>query len=806
MSTIDHFAASQAVLLGVSEAGVLHEGENPSNHSAIYTKLNVGKFSTEVERIESEKRTNWRNATSNALNHFYETLGDRLRSIEAPECLSCQDVLCTKHGDSIEKYTVDILESIETAAKDSLPSTGGIQRRGKSIIPGWSEYVKPYCSESKFWRSIWISSGKPNCGYIFQAMNQSKNQYKYAVRRLKRANDKIQNDKFCKSILRGGVNMFDEIRKYRGKSRTCSSRIDEEVGSGNIAGHFANIYQQLYNRTEHGELLENVHEHILQGVGQGGLVQAERITEEVIAKALKKMKPGKNYALYDFQSDCLIHGPPELVHHLTHLIRSFVIHGQIPSIIMLCTLLPIVKDNLGDITSSSNYRAIATGSLLLKLLDIVILMLEGDKLACDPMQFGFQSKSSTAMCTWAVTATIDHFISNGRNVFGCAMDLSKAFDMVEWGELFSALVGKGIHPIFLRVLLFIYKNQKCNVKWAGQLSEKFDVSNGVRQGAISSPLLFSVYIDELLRILRKSGLGCHISQVFLACYGYADDLMLLSASKSGLQEMINICEKFAKKKNLKFSTDPNPSKSKTKGVIFSKKAVNTRNIPPVLLNGDPLPWVSQVKHLGHVLQCNNSMQTDCLQKRGKLIGKLNSFSQEFHFVQPEVFVKILCIYATSFYGSNLWNLYSKDCERIFSAWNVSIRQCFGLARETHRYFIEDISEVLHPKTVMCGRLAGFHRTLKTSLKFPIRFLVNLKERDQRSYFGENLCKIGKECGKPFPTKEEVKKHLKFFRVPENEKWRIPLIKDLIACKYGMGDIPNLSLAEIEEILGSICTT
>ena len=150
LSTIDHFAASQAVLLGVSEAGVLHEGENPSNHSAIYTKLNVGKFSTEVERIESEKRTNWRNATSNALNHFYETLGDRLRSIEAPECLSCQDVLCTKHGDSIEKYTVDILESIETAAKDSLPSTGGIQRRGKSIIPGWSEYVKPYWSESKF--------------------------------------------------------------------------------------------------------------------------------------------------------------------------------------------------------------------------------------------------------------------------------------------------------------------------------------------------------------------------------------------------------------------------------------------------------------------------------------------------------------------------------------------------------------------------------------------------------------------------------------------------------------------------------
>ena len=94
------------------------------------------------------------------------------------------------------------------------------------------------------------------------------------------------------------------------------------------------------------------------------------------------------------------------------------------------------------------------------------------------------------------------------------MDLSKAFDMVEWGELFSTMVKRGVHPIFLRVLLFVYKNQKCDVKWAGKYSHRFSVSNGVRQGAVSSPLLFSIYIDDLLKILRKSGLGCHISNIF----------------------------------------------------------------------------------------------------------------------------------------------------------------------------------------------------------------------------------------------------------------------------------------------------
>ena len=218
-------------------------------------------------------------------------------------------------------------------------------------------------------------------------------------------------------------------------------------------------------------------------------------------------------------------GPPELVYHLTNLLKLYVSHGLVPYILLLCTLLPLVKDNLGDITSSDNYRAIASGSLVLKLLDIVILLLEGDKLGCDVMQFGFQAKSSTTMCTWAVNSVIDHFISKGRTVYGCAMDLSKAFDMVEWTELFTSLMNRGVEPVFLRVLLYVYQNQLCDVKWGGKFSERFSVSNGVRQGAVSSPLLFSVYINELFKLLRSSGLGCHIANIFYACFGYADDLL-----------------------------------------------------------------------------------------------------------------------------------------------------------------------------------------------------------------------------------------------------------------------------------------
>ena len=69
--------------------------------------------------------------------------------------------------------------------------------------------------------------------------------------------------------------------------------------------------------------------------------------------------------------------------HLTNLLKTFIVHGTIPYFVLICTLLPLVKDNLADTTSSDNYRAIASGSLLLKLLDMIILILEGDKQACD---------------------------------------------------------------------------------------------------------------------------------------------------------------------------------------------------------------------------------------------------------------------------------------------------------------------------------------------------------------------------------------------------------------------------------------
>ena len=221
------------------------------------------------------------------------------------------------------------------------------------------------------------------------------------------------------------------------------------------------------------------------------------------------------------------------------------------------------------------------------------------------------------------------------------MDMSKAFDMVKWSEFFSTLLHHKINPLFLGLLFYIYKNQQYTVKSGDATAQFFKVSNGVCQGGVSSGIFFVIYIDKLLTLLRKSGFGCLIHGVFYGAVIYADEIFLLSASRIGWQEMVNISQKFVKTLSLKFGTDSNPEKSKTKCIAFTKKRRAIQSLKPIILDEQALPWVEQVKHLGHTLQVDNSMRKDINLKRGAFTGKVNSILQDFYFVDSEVLMKLV---------------------------------------------------------------------------------------------------------------------------------------------------------------------
>ena len=150
-------------------------------------------------------------------------------------------------------------------------------------------------------------------------------------------------------------------------------------------------------------------------------------------------------------------------------------------------------------------------------------------------------------------------------------------------------------PITVRLLLNMYLHQKIQVKWNGKLSEPFSVSNGVRQGGVLSPLFFSIYIDELLCKLKKSGYGCNIGSYYFGALGYADDVVLLCPTKEGLRNMIRICENYASEHDLIFNG------TKSKLLIYGN---DTNSMPKLYVNQKEVPVCNTAIHLGNLISNN----------------------------------------------------------------------------------------------------------------------------------------------------------------------------------------------------------
>ena len=124
MSILDHFVTSQRVYNAISEAGVLHSGDNPSNHSAIFVKLKVEELDMSLESQCPPVRIQWDKATSDAHAKFKTCLSNKLNSIDIPEGLYCTDLHCQEHSNMVEEYTISVMEAVQSAAKESLPISG----------------------------------------------------------------------------------------------------------------------------------------------------------------------------------------------------------------------------------------------------------------------------------------------------------------------------------------------------------------------------------------------------------------------------------------------------------------------------------------------------------------------------------------------------------------------------------------------------------------------------------------------------------------------------------------------------------
>ena len=97
-----------------------------------------------------------------------------------------------------------------------------------------------------------------------------------------------------------------------------------------------------------------------------------------------------------------------------------------------------------------------------------------------------------------------YYVNNGNSVYCTFLDASKAFDRVEYSKLFRLLIKRQIPAVILRMLCNMYVSHVTCVDWNGVHSSVFSVINGVKQRGIISPILFCIYIDDLLSSHTKA--------------------------------------------------------------------------------------------------------------------------------------------------------------------------------------------------------------------------------------------------------------------------------------------------------------
>ena len=806
-SKLDHFFWNISLDCCIEDAGVLHLPENKSDHSPIYCVINTSAIEVNTSVPKTAKpRPSWKRSSLDEKSDYKAKLETQLSQLIVPSSVSaCTDVHCKDptHRDDLDKFTIDILETVQNVAENTLPIPKPGGSKVTSARPGWRTEVMPYRENAYFWHQLWKSCGRPINTQVHNIMKKTRNQYHYQYNKCVKAEDKIRKSNLLSACLGEGGDLFKEIKLLRKCDPVVASSIDGV--SDNIPEHFGSIYSQLYNSADDSDKLRAVHEHVESLVNLSHADKVSKITPKLLREASEKLKPGKSDPVYSFSSDCFRNGSETLYSHLATVLRSCTVHSHVTSALLLSTLVPLVKDKLGDFQSSKNYRSVAISSILLKLIDWVMIILEGDCLGLSELQFAYQAGCSTEMCTWAALETIDYFLKNGSEVFTCATDMSKAFDMTLHSLMFTKMIDAGMSPIFVRLLIYIYANQVANVRWNGDLSSTFTVKNGCGQGKVLAGIAYCLYCEELFNLLRRRRSGCWVSGYYRGIFGYSDDNWALAPSLSALQDIIKTCEEYALAHNLKFSTNPDPKLCKTKCMAFLKKP---RDLPSMYLCGDPLPWVNRLKHLGTMVSNQvDGCQVDIQQKRAMYIEKNNNIIQEFSFAHPTCKMKINNVYNCHFSGSNIWNIFSAGARNLESSFNRSVKIMCSLPYETHRYLVEPLSGDLGLRMLLVKKYLGFINRIRKSSKPVLQQLLNLTKQDVRTTTGANLRNIllMTDFQNIDDLKPECVTNIKYNKITEENMWRVNIIKEILDIKQGDMDIPEgWTITELEDILNFAC--
>ena len=235
--------------------------------------------------------------------------------------------------------------------------------------------------------------------------------------------------------------------------------------------------------------------------------------------------------------------------------------GIIPEEWSKSLVTPLLKGKAKDSTTLNNYRGISLLSHVYKIFTGLLNKrltnyLESTGRLADE-QNGFRKGRSCIDHIYALTSIIRNRKLSNKSTYCCFIDMAKAFDSVDRKLLLHQCLKYGIGGNLYKSLVAIYNKTLCSVIINNEYGIWFNTKTGVKQGDSLSPLLFSLYVNELTFALNEAGLGVPFGNESVSILLYADDIVLLAPSPENLQLMLDIVYDWRRKFRMTVNNEKN---------------------------------------------------------------------------------------------------------------------------------------------------------------------------------------------------------------------------------------------------------
>jgi hypothetical protein len=357
--------------------------------------------------------------------------------------------------------------------------------------------------------------------------------------------------------------------------------------------------------------------------------------------------------------------------------------SEVPMDWLRGVVVPLYKD--GDRRAPLNYRPITllsiAGKVYTGVLQSRLMKWSEANNIIEPEQGGFRPGRGCPEQLFTLTELIKLKRLRKQHTFACFIDIRKAYDTVWHAGMQRKLREYGISGPMYRALCSLYSGCESTVRLGGQLgyTDFFPIETGVRQGCILSPWLYSLFINDLTRLLKKqTGFGASIDafgEHRLCVLLYADDIVLLSDDENGLEHLMDTVHAYADE----WRFEVNHSKC---GLMrFNKDGGSQLPISELTIGSTVIPWVRSYKYLG--VELHNGVPFRMFRKRmlasatraGHQVAGMGMYSGKLSVplgVQVyKALVRPLLEYAAEVTSLSPW----PDAERLQIAMGKRILQC-----------------------------------------------------------------------------------------------------------------------------------